>query len=263
MTATATDWSGSDCLFPTGLPSVVYLTGVSTELTRAVAPTHETLGLLCTPDSSVHNQAPLYRFWSADNGCFAEALGKTWDADRWLRWLESQTHQLNSCLFAALPDHVGNAAASIERGLLYADRVRSLGYPAALVAQNGLQDLDIPWDRFDALFIGGSPECRPCGYIRPIGEFKRHHCPTCGGRLLEWKLSEDAIRLGAEARDRGLWSHLGRCNTWKRLQWANSAGFDSADGTLLAFGPDVNGPKLLSWLDRLARQRPFTRLEMP
>lgn len=232
MTATATDWSGSDCRFPTGMASIVYLTGVSTELTRKVAPGHETLGLLCTPDSAVHNQIPLYEYWAADNGCFTK--GDRFDDGAWLAWLEAQTIRLDSCLFAVLPDVVGDATATWKRSSRYADRVRSLGYPVALAAQDGLENIAVPWDEIDCLFIGGSTE---------------------------WKLSEHAIRLGAEARDRGLWTHVGRVNTWRRLQWANSAGFDSADGTLLAFGPDVNGPKLLGWLERLARQRPFTRLE--
>lgn len=39
---------------------------------------------------------------------------------------------------------------------LFLPRIRALGFPAAIVAQNGLEYLDVPWDTFDVLFIGGN-----------------------------------------------------------------------------------------------------------
>jgi hypothetical protein len=42
---------------------------------------------------------------------------------------------------------------------------------------------------------------------------------------------------------------MGRVNSLKRFRAARSMGCDSVDGTYLTFGPDINLPKLLSWLD--------------
>lgn len=55
----------------------------------------------------------------------------------------------------------------------------------------------------------------------------------------------------AEIRRRGLWVHMGRVNSLRRLEIAVDFGCDSVDGNYLGFGPDANLPKLLRWLDVL------------
>ncbi len=52
-----------------------------------------------------------------------------------------------------------------------------------------------------------------------------------------------------EAKDRGKQVHVGRVNSARRLRWARDHGADSADGTYVGFGPDVNLPKVTRWLD--------------
>ncbi len=99
-------------------------------------------------------------------------------------------------------------------------QIRALGYRVAFVAQDGQESLPVPWDEFDALFIGGSTE---------------------------WKLGPHAREIAAEAKRRGKWLHMGRVNSERRFKYAAAIGCDSADGTYLTFGPDVNLPKLLSW----------------
>lgn len=44
------------------------------------------------------------------------------------------------------------------------------------------------------------------------------------------------------------WVHCGRVNSKKRYKWCESYGADSADGTYVAFGPDINIPKMARWL---------------
>lgn len=107
---------------------------------------------------------------------------------------------------------------------------RELGYPAAFVTQDGCTDALVPWGEIDALFVGGSDR---------------------------WKLSEASWALVAEANRRGLWTHVGRVNSFARLKACASAGARSADGTFLAFGPDTNWPRLTCWLDSLAVQPPL------
>jgi hypothetical protein len=163
--------------------------------------------------------------WCADNGCF----GKGWPGeDKWLQWLEKLSDHAADCLFATAPDVVGDAVATLERSLPLLPKIRALGYPAALVAQDGLENLDIPWDAFDCLFIGGSTE---------------------------WKLGPAVVGLCAEAKRRGKWVHIGRVNSNKRFRYcAFDLKADSCDGTYLIYGPSVNLPKLMGWVDGLQQQ---------
>lgn len=176
------------------------------------------------------NVLPERRYWAADTGCFARP--EKHDDDAYLDWLRDRLPWAAVCLFATAPDVVGDAAATLERSLPMLARIRVLGYPAALVAQDGLEAIEVPWDAFDCLFIGGTTA---------------------------WKLSDHAIRLMAEAKRRGKWVHVGRVNSKRRYQWCASHGADSADGTFVAFGPDVNISRLARWLSP-ERQLP---LELP
>lgn len=172
--------------------------------------------------------------WCADNGCF----GKGYPGDdKWLDWLETLVPYQDLCLFATAPDVVGDAEATLERSLPLLPKIRRRGYRAALVAQDGMEDLQVPWGEFDALFVGGTTK---------------------------WKLSDKANQLATEARDRGKHTHLGRVNSRRRVLYAKTAipaspptdinpsghpgGYDSVDGTYLVFGPDTNLPKLLGWM---------------
>lgn len=183
------------------------------------------LGFIVTPHMG--NKIDLSReVWGADNGCFTkpEWFG---DGSAYLRWLAGKPR--GTCLFATAPDVVGDARATNIRSLPFLPKIRRLGIPAALVAQDGLEEISIPWHAFDVLFIGGSTE---------------------------WKLGEACRAIVAEANARGKWVHMGRVNSAKRLRYAEDIGCDSADGTFLAFGPTKNLPRLLGWLDELHGDAP-------
>lgn len=157
--------------------------------------------------------------WAADNGCFnADTyLGD----DAWMTWLKRQTDHLDTCLFAVAPDVVGDHDATLARSLPWLPQIRALGYKAAFVGQDGAAIETVPWDEFDVLFIGGSTD---------------------------FKLGAVARGLVAHARALGKDAHMGRVNSEKRLRYAKHIGCTSADGTFIAFGPDVNLPRVLSWL---------------
>lgn len=210
--------------FP-ALDSILYLSGISNEHTRTADDYR--VGYLVTPESDrAATQTKFYQYHGADNGCYNSSKpGRSFDADAWLRWLARV--ELRGCLFAALPDvlewftdpetnklyPVGNLEATIERSARYVDVVKSMGFPAAVVAQDGLADLDtIPFEA-DAVFIGGSD-----GY----------------------KLGPEAAAVVAQAKARGLWVHMGRVNSGKRLAYAASIGCDSADGTFLKYGGNAH-----------------------
>lgn len=172
------------------------------------------LGFIDTPAQG--NKRPDDVIWCADNGAFSDKF----DERKWWRFLEANAHRAKSCVFAVAPDVVGDAAATLERSLPWLPKIRALGYPAAFVAQDGLENLTVPWDEFDCLFIGGTTT---------------------------WKLNPHARELVREAKARGKWVHMGRVNSERRWKYADAIGCDSCDGTFLTFGPDVNLPRLLAW----------------
>jgi hypothetical protein len=155
--------------------------------------------------------------WMADNGCF----GSGYPGDeKWIAWLTRNSPDAATCAFATAPDVVANAQATLDRSAPWLAKVRNLGYKVALVGQDGMESLDLPWDDFDAFFIGGSTL---------------------------WKLGSAARELSGQAKDRGKHLHMGRVNSLRRYRYAEQIGCDSVDGTFLAFGPDKNLPQLLTW----------------
>jgi len=196
---------------------VRYFANASTQRTRD-AMRAGLVGMIATP---AEGRSPAdYPVWCADNGCF----GKGYPGDAaWVRWLQNQAAHAARCVFATAPDVVGDAAATLARSAPWLPVIRSLGYPAALVAQDGLEALPVPWDSFDVLFLGGTTE---------------------------WKLGPAAARLASQAKARGKGVHMGRVNSARRWAYAELIGCDTADGTFIAFGPDVNLPKVLAWQEQ-------------
>lgn len=194
---------------------VFYFANPSTQKVRDVMGAG-VIGFIDTPAQG--NRRPDGVSWCADNGCF----GKGYPGDeKWLAWLTKHAGSASSCVFATAPDVVGDAVATLERSLPWLPVIRELGYPAAFVAQDGLEDLEIPWDSFDVLFVGGSTG---------------------------WKLGPAVRLIVAEAKVRGKWVHMGRVNSFRRFRYAEWIGCDSVDGTFVAFAPDVNLGKLLRWI---------------
>jgi hypothetical protein len=157
----------------------------------------------------IGQRPPVGQPWAADNGRYAAPQNYT-DA-KYLGWLAGMP--VESCLFATAPDVVGDAAATLALSAPLFAPIRTLGYRVAFVGQDGQEHLPVPWDDFDALFIGGTTT---------------------------WKLGEGARLLVAEAKRRGKWVHMGRVNSLKRMKYAESIGCDSADGTVLKH--DVRRP---------------------
>lgn len=167
-------------------------------------------------------------YWCADNSKFSSKKNRGYPGDdEYLSWLTSLVPQAGNCLFAVAPDVVGDAAATLALSTPMLPRIRALGFPAALVAQNGLEYLAVPWDTFDVLFIGGDTE---------------------------WKLGAAARALIVEAKRRGKRVHMGRVNSRKRVLYADAIGCDTVDGTYVAFGPDTNLPNVLAWQRELNTQ---------
>jgi hypothetical protein len=222
-------------------PTTRYLTGADNEGVRAVAGLYP-LGLLAQPNSGYSCKTiAAYPFWAADNGCFSQTTARAFEVDfdlaldEYLAWLAGRIQGCGAPIFATAPDKldwirdptngrefpVGDAKTTLERAARSLHHIRELA-PAALVGQDGMESMSVPWDSFDVLFLGGSDP---------------------------WKLG-GCRPLVVEAQARGKQVHMGRVNSRPRFALADSWGVDTADGTYLAFGPDVNLVKLRSWLDQ-------------
>lgn len=188
------------------------------------------IGFIDTPAQG--NRRPAGVIWCADNGCFSD----NFDEQKWWAWLQRNATDVATCAFATAPDVVGDAVATLALGQVWLPRIRALGYPAALVAQDGLEHLNVPWDDFDALFIGGTTE---------------------------WKLSTATRHLAREAKKRGKYVHAGRVNSLRRLRWAEAIGADSADGTRVTKCPSETVPDLLHWITTLKQQPALFDWETP
>lgn len=211
---------------------ITYLANPSTPEVRGQIAAFS-LAAIMTPGQG--NRLPDAGWYAADNGCGPGkdgTAGKGYPGDdSYLGWLmgldaaeggDSCDPDTWRCLFAVAPDVVGDAAATLARSEYFLPLIRHYTrFPAALVGQDGLEAMRVPWDEFDVFFIGGSTA---------------------------WKLGPAARRLVAEANRRGKHVHMGRVNSLKRLRYADAIGCDSADGTFVAFAPDENLPKVLGWL---------------
>lgn len=187
-----------------------------------------TIGAIATPLQ--RNKLNGALSWCADNSCFSSRYPGD---DAFISWLSFMQPLAGSCKFATAPDIVGDARATLRRSRPFLPEIRALGYPAALVAQDGLEKLAIPFGEFDVLFIGGSTE---------------------------WKLGPAAREIAAEVKALGKQVHMGRVNSYKRLKYANDIGCSSSDGTFLTFAPDTNVPRMLRWFEKLEGQpvQPFS-----
>jgi hypothetical protein len=207
-----------------------YFANPTTSLLRAETGDGD-FGVIMTPKQG--NKLPPGLPFCIDNGCGPGKDGEPgagYPGDRaYLEFLSHLSAQSRRrCVFATAPDVLGDPEATLRRSARFVYRLRAwFGLPGAVVAQDGLEDMDVPWSWFDALFIGGSTE---------------------------WKLGDGARRLVREAKANGKWVHMGRVNSLRRLRYAKAIGCDSADGTFLVFAPDVNLPKLQRWMREVNEQ---------
>lgn len=159
--------------------------------------------------------------WGVDNAAFSG-----FDPAAYRRLL-GRVAGLPGCRFVAAPDVVADARATLALWPGWLWDVRATGHPPALVGQDGAEDLDLPWADMGAYFIGGSTG---------------------------WKLSQASADLAAEAKRRGLWVHMGRVNSRRRLTAAFDMGCHSVDGTGMSKWGDRHLANFCRWLRDLQPQ---------
>lgn len=151
-------------------------------------------GQLLTPASSFLNAGSVF---AVDNGCFG-----TFEQAKWKRLLAVNEEHRERCLWVTAPDVVGSARRTLEVFDVWGNWLLDRHWPVALVAQDGIEDLPIPWEHLDAVFIGGTDR---------------------------FKDSDNARQVAKAARLLGKHVHVGRVNASRIANWRGHA--DTGDGS--------------------------------
>ena len=135
-----------------------------------------------------------------ENGGFAGFQEKAY-----LALLEREAAHQEKIRWITVPDVVGSARRTLECFEYWYPRLCS--WPLAFVCQDGQEDLPIPWNEIEGVFIGGTTA---------------------------WKLSHHAAAIVKAAKIMNKTVHAGRVNTPGRFEYFESIGADSIDGTGLS-----------------------------
>jgi len=138
--------------------------------------------------------------YGIDNSAFSN-----FDSARFKAVLKRQTDTRDQCLFVACPDIVGSARRTLEVFDQWYPQL--VNWPVALVAQDGMEDMTIPWQLLSAIFIGGTTD---------------------------WKMSECASDIIRTAKMIGKHVHIGRINTPARFKHFADLCADTCDGSGVA-----------------------------
>ena len=205
---------------------ILMVSGATT--TAAQYAEHPALGRLIQPRSwnCIATIARAGQSWGADNDALAGVK-----PDAYLSMLDAIARAPREHLkFVTAPDAVERTPHGIFgswEGTLWLWRcwrpaLVARGLPAAIVLQDGATPDSVPWDELAAVFVGASTR---------------------------WKLSRSAELLVRMARSRGLWTHVGRVNTFGRLARVEAMGVHSFDGSQFSRWPTKFIPPFLARLE--------------
>jgi hypothetical protein len=203
---------------------VIYLSGCS-------SPSYEQaiidmgVGLLIQPGSYAPRRVEPFPWWAADNGCYPP--DPEWSAGRWIKMLggimDLDPGVKDKCLYLLVPDMPFDHFETLVRWYHCRPWAALTGLPLAFAAQDGCTVDSIPWNTLDVIFLAGTTE---------------------------WKVGRGAFDVACQARERGKWVHMGRVNSWERLDLASAYGCDSSDGTFMKHGkPEDMVARIKVWLD--------------
>lgn len=165
----------------------------------------------------IGSQSVLTDFICADNFAFSN-----WNEQSFCDMCEKVSRLRMPIRWVAVPDVVGDWKETLTKFEGWNAFLRSLKLKRAFVLQDGQPENLIPWIDISAVFLGGSTE---------------------------YKLSDEALEICIRARSRGMWVHVGRVNSIKRISRFVGVAH-SIDGMSFSRYPDENLPKVLEWLSQ-------------
>ena len=201
----------------------ILVSGATRTVERYARTRHrDRLGVLLTPaaGNSVGWAVSLGLPWAVDNSAFSDPTA----LPKFPALLDACAGK-PGCLWVAAPDVVCDAAATLDLFGLWRAEIVARGLPVALVAQNGLERMAVPWDHLDCLFVGGDDG---------------------------FKDGKGAAWLCRAAKRRKKLVHVGRVNSERRVRIAADLQADTIDGTGISMAPDTNLPKTVRWVNRAA-----------
>lgn len=142
----------------------------------------------------------------ADNGAWSDfQKSRPFDDDKFEKFLEWLERCGTTPEWIVLPDIVAGGLESLSLSLRYSNRCLSVAPMVLIAVQDGMStdDLDPHVGPSVGIFLGGSTE---------------------------WKIATMA-QWGRFCADRGVYYHVARVNSAKRIRMAAAAGADSIDGT--------------------------------
>jgi hypothetical protein len=178
------------------------------------------LGQLLTPrtGNSIKRIVNNEMIWACDNACFSN-----FDSAAYVKMISKAQGQPR-LKFVTIPDSVGDAAETNKLFKIWFPIFeRYFNVPLAYVLQNGILINDIPWDNIEALFIGGTTE---------------------------FKLGPEVAKIVEVAKSKDKWIHMGRVNTIKRIDYAESIGCDSIDGSSFSMYAETYIPKFIDYMNK-------------
>ena len=199
---------------------ILLVSGATRTVNRLIE--HPNLGVLLTPRAA-NNPPPRGVLWACDNSAFSGFDDATW------RLMLAKIRNRPDCRWVTCPDVVGDHEATLALWWKYLPVVVEHGQTAAFVAQDGCTVESLPWGRgLSCVFIGGSTR---------------------------WKLGSEAARIIHETNLRGLWSHVGRVNTFRRFLYFATLNVRSIDGSKHSKWSETHIPTTLAFLSQLDRQK--------
>lgn len=158
-------------------------------------------------------------YWMLDNGQFKDK----WTWKLWWKYLSRYLSFQSTCLGVVIPDKLADYVTTIHYFKVYSHIARDMGYPVALVTQDGLKPEYLDWQSFDTLFVGGSND---------------------------HKRGVEAHNIIFEAKRHGKWVHIGRVQSGSAMlkHWPMA---DSFDGTTLVRNQNQQWESIIGGLDKV------------
>lgn len=177
---------------------------------------HPNVGRLLTPVLRTNHLLDSYT--AMDNCAYSN-----WNPKRFGHTLLTFSSRATSFKWVAVPDVVGDAQETLKRFEKWHKTISGLGYPLAFVAQDGLIQEQVPWERISCIFIGGTDD---------------------------YKLSQEAYNLCKQAKVLRKLVHIGRVNSLERIKRFEDV-MDSFDGLSFSKYSRSNLPRVLRYLESL------------